>query len=150
MRQSRDCRRRSQSEHRAEIVYPPGCQVFKPSASRGASCAILLVYRSLTNSWRLGTRLTARVVKGQQICILNGWTSVPPPRLLFRILARMRNSCSEFRHSTDVAGGTKAALRLEDGGGWNQSQVYVSFFLCAVMQMHSTGLCERARTRSRA
>ncbi|CAL8340880.1 unnamed protein product [Arctogadus glacialis] len=50
----------------------------------------------------------------------------------------MRNSCSEFRHSTDVAGGAKAALRLENGGCWNQSQVSVSFFVCVVMLMHST------------
>ncbi|CAL8327034.1 unnamed protein product [Boreogadus saida] len=54
----------------------------------------------------------------------------------------MRNSCSEFRHSTDVAGGAKAALRLGDGGGWNQSQFSVSFFVCVVMLMHSTAFCE--------
>ena len=40
VRQSRDCRRRSESAHWAEIVYPLDCQVFKRSANRGASCAI--------------------------------------------------------------------------------------------------------------
>ncbi|CAL8384973.1 unnamed protein product [Gadus morhua 'NCC'] len=57
----------------------------------------------------------------------------------------MRNSCSEFRHSTDVAGGTKAALRLEDGGGWNQSQVSES--ICAAQLItEDEGLGRLAQT----